>query len=343
MGNADKKPLISVIVPVYNTECFLRKCVDSIIAQTYDHLEIILIDDGSTDQCPAICDEYAEKDSRVKVIHKSNGGISSARNAGIEIFTGEYLCYVDSDDTIEKNFIERLGDNEQEDIIVSGTRTFTVSAEQLSESHPEEKVYLGNDAIKAAYLNNEIEKFLVGPVAKLYNRRLVDNIRFDENMTVAEDIVYNPDVLCHAQTVRTICYAGYNVTSHPMSTTHLIHTRYSKLLEHNADRTIDKNVAAAKQRWGVWRPEPPHQSGGGTAIRYYLEITNIVRPGSPNSFREACKAIRNIHKDKVFVSRIRKAKFGALSNQQKFSKLCVHIRISWMVYLLVKTIVKLGK
>jgi glycosyltransferase involved in cell wall biosynthesis len=108
MGNADKKPLISVIVPVYNVENYLRACVDSIIAQTYNNLEIILVDDGSPDNCPAICDEYAEKDSRIKVIHKENGGLSDARNAGLSVMTGEYLMFVDSDDLLPKNAVSAL-------------------------------------------------------------------------------------------------------------------------------------------------------------------------------------------------------------------------------------------
>ncbi len=97
----EQNTLISVIVPVYKVERFLRKCVDSILTQTYQNLEIILVDDGSPDGCGAICDAYARQDSRVKVIHKENGGLSSARNAGMEIAKGEYIGFVDSDDWIE--------------------------------------------------------------------------------------------------------------------------------------------------------------------------------------------------------------------------------------------------
>ena len=93
---------ISVIVPVYNVENYLRRCVDSIINQTYKNLEIILVDDGSPDNCPVICDEYAQRDSRIKVIHKENGGLSDARNVGIDIASGDYLMFVDSDDYISE-------------------------------------------------------------------------------------------------------------------------------------------------------------------------------------------------------------------------------------------------
>ncbi len=99
--------LISVIVPVYNVEPYLRKCVDSILAQTWEEMEIILVDDGSPDSCGAICDNYARQDARVRVIHKENGGLSSARNAGTRAAAGEYLLYVDSDDYIEPDLVER--------------------------------------------------------------------------------------------------------------------------------------------------------------------------------------------------------------------------------------------
>lgn len=93
-------PLISVIIPVYKVEPYLRECVDSVLAQTYQNLEIILVDDGSPDNCPAICDEYAEKDARVKVIHKENGGLSDARNVGMAVAKGEYISFADSDDLL---------------------------------------------------------------------------------------------------------------------------------------------------------------------------------------------------------------------------------------------------
>ena len=101
-------PLISVVIPIYKVEKYLCECVDSVINQTYTNLEIILVDDGSPDNCPAICDDYASKDSRIKVIHKENGGQSSARNAGIKIAKGEYISFIDSDDYVSPVYIEQL-------------------------------------------------------------------------------------------------------------------------------------------------------------------------------------------------------------------------------------------
>ena len=100
--------LISVIVPIYNVEKYLDRCVDSIINQTYKNLEIILVDDGSPDNCPQMCDDYAKKDSRIKVVHKENGGLSDARNVGMKVATGEYVSFIDSDDYVSLDFYETL-------------------------------------------------------------------------------------------------------------------------------------------------------------------------------------------------------------------------------------------
>lgn len=99
---------ISVIVPVYKVEPYLSRCLDSIINQTYRNLEIILVDDGSPDHCGEICDEYARQDSRIRVIHKSNGGLSDARNHGIDVATGDYIAFVDSDDYVTTDMYEKM-------------------------------------------------------------------------------------------------------------------------------------------------------------------------------------------------------------------------------------------
>ena len=102
------KPLISVIVPVYKVEKYLERCVKSICAQTYQNLEIVLVDDGSPDQCGEMCDMFAKQDSRIRVVHKENGGLSDARNAGLDVMTGDYVGFVDSDDWIEPDMYQVL-------------------------------------------------------------------------------------------------------------------------------------------------------------------------------------------------------------------------------------------
>lgn len=108
MTKASKNPLISVVVPIYKVEDFLEKCVESLINQTYKNIEIILVDDGSPDNCPKMCDEFSKKDKRIRVIHKKNGGLSDARNKGIDIAKGKYITFIDSDDYVSVDYIEYL-------------------------------------------------------------------------------------------------------------------------------------------------------------------------------------------------------------------------------------------
>lgn len=128
------EPLISVIVPIYKVEQYLRQCVDSILNQTYTNLEVILVDDGSPDNCGAVCDEYAAKDTRVKVIHKPNGGLSDARNAGLNIAVGNYYYFVDSDDMLPAHSIRTMYDlmhQHDSDMVIGGFERFYDETEEV--------------------------------------------------------------------------------------------------------------------------------------------------------------------------------------------------------------------
>lgn len=177
------KELISVIVPVYNVEKYIGKCIDSIIAQTYDNLEIIIVDDGSADSCPQICDEYAVKDSRIKVIHKANGGLSDARNAGIDASCGDYIGFVDSDDCIEPDMYEKLYN-----ALVSGNADMAVSnftyvddgynpIEERNALMPvKDEVISAKEALGRTL--KEKGWYYVTAWNKLYKRALFDEVRF---------------------------------------------------------------------------------------------------------------------------------------------------------------------
>ena len=174
------QPCISVIVPVYKVEPYLRQCVESIMNQTYSYLEIILVDDGSPDNCGAICDEYARKDSRIRVIHKENGGLSDARNAGLDIAAGDYIGFVDSDDWIEPQMYEKLLElllkygadmafGGVADDVVSDGKAQTVKVSDY-----------GNAPFSEDKLSAMCQYFQGSWAAwdKLYRRKLFDGIRF---------------------------------------------------------------------------------------------------------------------------------------------------------------------
>lgn len=177
---------ITVIIPVYNVEKYLARCVDSVINQTYKNLEIILVDDGSPDNCPKICDEYAEKDSRIKVIHKENGWISSARNAGMDIMTGEYVTFVDSDDYIKENMIEHmLGIMKKHDaeVVQVGYSSDEDEFCKPNEAYSEE-IIVGRENIKTFIRDKKIKVVVWG---KLYKRNIIKDLRFLEGLKYAED------------------------------------------------------------------------------------------------------------------------------------------------------------
>ena len=151
-----KKALVSVVIPVYNVEAYLDRCVQSVVNQTYKNLEIILVDDGSPDNCPAMCDAWAQKDSRIKVIHKENGGLGYARNTGIDNATGDYICFFDSDDYVAPTTIEecwQIITETQADIVSFGNTDVTNDGKIVGERIP--------DPPKDVYCGAEIKEKLI--------------------------------------------------------------------------------------------------------------------------------------------------------------------------------------
>lgn len=177
-------PLISVIVPVYRVEEYLERCVKSILSQTYKNLEVILVDDGSPDQCPAICDACTEKDARVKVIHQENKGLSGARNAGIDAASGEYLAFVDSDDYVSPHFIEELYQLLQDTGCAIGQCRFSyVKGDGLvEESDSAFCIYRGESLMEQLYGPEEKATCFVVAWNKLYRAELFKEtgIRYPE-------------------------------------------------------------------------------------------------------------------------------------------------------------------
>ena len=185
-------PLISVIVPVYKVESYLKDCVKSICGQTYENLEIILVNDGSPDSCPELCDEWRKKDSRIKVVHKTNGGLSSARNAGLEVAKGEYIGFVDGDDTIEPDMYEVLYDaikNGKRDISICGTKVITTATSLKKNVNV---LVSSRVQMSSSELWDEIFGFLNNSACnKLYKRELIEDVRFPEGLCHGEDLLFN--------------------------------------------------------------------------------------------------------------------------------------------------------
>lgn len=181
-------PKLSVIVPVYNVEAYLPECIESILNQSMQELELILIDDGSSDNCGKICDVYSEKDGRIRVIHQRNQGVSAARNAGIRISVGEYLGFVDPDDFVDLNMFEELISEVESnscDIAICGFTNCTEDGIFINESAVPTGIYSKEDLILSIYgMPNPFHGSMCN---KIFSREILDGLAFDENVAIGED------------------------------------------------------------------------------------------------------------------------------------------------------------
>ena len=199
---------ISIIIPIYNVEQFLPKCLDSIINQTYQDLEIILVNDGSTDTCPQICEDYAINDNRIKVIHKENGGLSDARNAGYKVVTGDYLAFVDSDDLISLDFYDRLlkiAIERNADIVESRILRFT-NEKDLQNLQQDNRVVEFETEKALEFLMKEQLKQVVWN--KLYKTNLVNNLLFEKGK-IHEDEFWTYQIFARAKKIVKTNYPLY--------------------------------------------------------------------------------------------------------------------------------------
>ncbi len=231
-------PKVSVIIPIYKVEQYLRRCVDSVLCQTLEDIEIILVDDGSPDQCPQICEEYQMLDSRIRVTHKENGGLASARNAGMRIASGEYIFFVDSDDWIDPDGLQKLYQvAEEEEVDFVRYRMFRSSWPGLGENAPcmleapreMPGGYYDQERIKKELFYRLIvtPQMTLGPIVGvcggLYRRRfLTDNdLRFYEEIKFSEDLIFSARAVCAAKSLYYIEEACvYHYFYNPNSISH---------------------------------------------------------------------------------------------------------------------------
>ena len=206
-------PLISIIIPVYNAEKYLNQCIDSIITQTYSDWELILVDDGSTDSSGIICDEYAKNDNRIKVVHKHNGGASSARNKGLDIAEGGYIAFIDADDYVEESYLSKFVENiGKADLLQGGL--LEVGQYENDCSIKKYKYYdLDNNTDAVELLNvKEAGRIRICYVhVKLFRNDIIqDNrIRFDTGMKLSEDFCFVLDYLSCIHSVAEVTNNGY--------------------------------------------------------------------------------------------------------------------------------------
>lgn len=217
--------LITVVVPVYNVEKYLERCIKSIVGQTYPNLEILLVDDGSKDGCPEICDKWAQKDSRIKVIHKNNAGLGMARNTGIEHATGDYICFFDSDDyvdksTIEKSYLRLI--NDKADVVLFGYTSISADGQKIGGrvANPPKITFEGEE-IKDVFLPNLIAPDLdnghdwnlqMSACMTVISMKLINRVNWrfvSERVNISEDVYSLLVLYNYVERVSVICEPLY--------------------------------------------------------------------------------------------------------------------------------------
>ena len=215
---------LSVIIPIYKVEAYLRQCLDSVINQTYRNLEIILVDDGSPDNCGAICDEYAAKDDRIMVIHKSNGGLCAARNDGIRMASGDWLTFVDSDDWCEldyyQSFFDAVGDGEADVLCAGGhireengqSKVILSSVDWTQSGNTSPRQLLPDVLVSRSGQGRRRGVCLCFPWDKLYRTAFLkyNELMYDENLRSWEDLLFNFQVFNNAKMVLGCDHVGYH-------------------------------------------------------------------------------------------------------------------------------------
>lgn len=202
-----------MIIPIYKVEAYLEECVNSVRNQSYKNLEIILVDDGSPDECGRMCDAYASEDPRIRVVHRDNGGLSAARNSGLDIATGEFIAFVDSDDWITEDIYSKcmqLFEAEpQLDAVGFGAQLFDDATGDLLEKHAVDAGdFYEREELLYWYIHFGAYKFTQTVSSRVYRRKLIENIRFREGFK-HEDCSYSLEVLWHLKYYRVIPDIGY--------------------------------------------------------------------------------------------------------------------------------------
>ena len=240
-------PLISIIVPVYNAEDCLENCVESILNQECQNFELLLIDDGSPDRSGEICDVYAVKDSRIRVFHKENGGVSMARNMGLEMARGEWVIFIDADDSIAPGFLNLLNDNTGYDLIIGGYKTL-----------PKGEVFYDFDV---TFHGDTMGEFVARHLwngyvwGKFYKASILRDarIRFRTDLIVYEDLIFNLDYLLQCDSIRMVPFCLY-LYKDPIDK--MIQEKYALLPDEikKIYALVEERLEKLSQRFHCWRP-----------------------------------------------------------------------------------------
>ncbi len=297
--------LISVIVPVYNMEQYLERCVRSVLGQSYQNLEVILVDDGSTDASPAMCDAYAREDARVKVIHKENGGLSDARNAGLAVATGAFIGYVDSDDWIEPDMYERMyracvDKNAQ----LCVCRYFSEYANRTLGGGDGACVALTREELLRIYIGGHAQYVIYNSVwSKLFRRSLVDGVMFPKGRN-SEDITYTTKAFCRLDKAVYLDRCLY----------HYVLDREGSIMNVlRGERMFKDELPFWREHIGLIRTQVSEELGDFAAYHfwrrllfYYIDFWNAFRAGDMAAREYARRIVKEVRDDCKEIGRVYK-------------------------------------
>lgn len=309
----DKNVVFSVIIPVYNTEKYLSRCIESVLKQTYTNFELLLIEDGSPDNCGEICDCYARLDSRIKVFHKSNGGVSSARNMGLDNAKGNYICFIDSDDYVGERYLEIHLPNKDEDFIQSGVMI-------LKNNYLKE--YMNHNELFSDYNKFWMQSRQVWPTKCCFSKKIIDkyNLRFDHELTLGEDSLFNHIFICKCDLIRRTKENEYFYNNDNLNS--ISHKYYNNRLEQQEylvkklEKYFDKDQMY-RMRWDYWHEILNHYKIKG--------LTHKNREIRSN----AKKMIKETYKSKIFRSCIYNMRLNG-SLDEKIETYFMSYYTNWM-------------
>lgn len=338
-------PYISIIIPIYNVEKYLDRCITSIQNQTLKNIEIILVDDGSPDNCPRLCDEYAKKDSRIKVIHKKNEGLGLTRNAGLEIATGEFVAFVDSDDWVDVTMYETLYRTAKKnhcDTVYCNTQYYyspnkiipfkEVETETIFQSRKEIDSFLLDMLAPLPKYHSDV-KYMVSVWKAIYSKNIIDyhNLRF-----VSERIIASEDMVFHAQYLKVakkVCFVPNYFHYYFQNDSSITHT-YS-------DVRIEKLRNFIQEMDSIFSQ---HFSKSDYYIRLQRKALHYLRTSfhikyettKMQSYKKQLQEFRNLCNDKIFSIIFNHYPYYLLPIKHKIFYLLVKYKLTFILILLCK-------
>ncbi|MCK9265911.1 glycosyltransferase [bacterium] len=329
-------PIISIIVPIYNTEAYLRKCLDSLVEQTLKEIEIILVNDGSTDNSGKICDEYAKKDKRIKVIYHENKGVAGARNSGMKVAKGEFLTFVDSDDYVSKEYIGKMLEYYKKypvaDVVIFGQ--VRIVGKRTTIYIPEEEALMDRKKFSENFFEFRKKNLLDVTTNKLYRTSLAKTLKFTPDIQPGEDSLFNFQYYTLCKKIVLSKEYGYFVIRRNSSIMGQLYSRYYPSFELQKSLEMHKSFRKAFAEIGILPTIIEERYINLYPRWFYSVLSNVIKKETPYTTIEQIKKIRKImdyhKKEGIKKENLKK---GSLS---RFLQLCYLLKHPLLIWIFLK-------